>query len=343
MIKVRTPTRIDLAGGTLDLLPLHQFVYPRIYSTVNLAINVFNEVELKKTDTVKILIESIDLDDVVEFDDFNSLHTFLLSEKPSPLMLAIKSIDFFGIEGVKMKINSAAPKGSGLGNSSSMLIAIIVALNILTGKKYGDKEILDIAQAIETSIIKIPTGCQDYIAALYGGFNKVEHGVVERRITHLPFTMIEEKFNQTAILCYIGEPKRYTSPIENPNWDIFKSVVEKKDKTLFHLNQISDVTIELVNAVENEDWESVVRCFSRESEHRSKLGKTVISDDLKSFLDLIDGQDIDTFKICGAGGGGCILLITSNKKEIEEFLRIKGIAIIEFKVHHEGVEIIEEN
>ncbi|MCE7735480.1 MAG: hypothetical protein GPJ54_11420, partial [Candidatus Heimdallarchaeota archaeon] len=51
MIKVRTPTRIDLAGGTLDLLPLYQIVYPRIYSTVNLAINLFNEVVLKKLET----------------------------------------------------------------------------------------------------------------------------------------------------------------------------------------------------------------------------------------------------------------------------------------------------
>ena len=172
MVKVRTPTRIDLSGGTLDLFPLHQFAYPTIYSTINLAINLFNEVEVKKNYSSEIIIRSVDLNQDIKFDDLNSLQTFLCSGKSSPLILGIKSINFFEIEGITMEINSSSPRGSGLGNSSSLLIGILYALNLLGNKNLNDDKLIVIAQAIETSVLKIPTGSQDYIAALHGGLNR---------------------------------------------------------------------------------------------------------------------------------------------------------------------------
>ncbi len=341
MIKVRTPTRIDLAGGTLDIYPIPHFVYPRIYSTVNLAINVYNEIELQKLESSKIIIHSVDLQRDIEFDNFGSLHKFLNSDEPSPLMLAIKSIYFFEIDGIEMKIKSEAPRGSGLGNSSSMLVGIVSALNLLTGKDYSDEEILDISQGIETSVLKIPTGSQDYIAALNGGLNRIEYGLQETKITKLPSDMMVENLQETGTLCYVGEPARYQTTRENPNWEIFKSVVENKGDTIYHLNKINSVSNDLFKAINAGDWISVISCFSRESEHRTKLVKTVMSDKIVSLLYLIKDIEIDAYKICGAGGGGSILLISPDKERLDSFLKERGIITIDFKVSQKGLEILE--
>lgn len=340
VIKVRAPTRIDLAGGTLDIYPIHQFMYPRIYSTVNMAISIYNYVELKKLETSRIIIKSVDLGEEIEFDDLNSLHSFLISDKSSPLMLAIKSIYFFNIEGIELITKSEAPRGSGLGNSSSLLVAIISALNLITENKYEDEEVLEICQAIETSVLKIPTGSQDYIAALYGGLNRIEYGLTDKKISQLPVDMIESNLQKYGTLCYIGQPERYKSPIENPNWDIFKTVVERKDDTLFHLNKINEVANDLVEAINREDWVSVIDCFARESEHRTKLTSTLASDFI-TFLDQIGEFDIDTYKICGAGGGGCILLISPDKEKLESFFKGQVPGIIDFQIDQKGLEILE--
>ena len=341
VIKVRTPTRIDLAGGTLDIYPIPQFAYPKIYSTVNLAINIYNNVEINKLDTRRVIISSIDLEKEIEFVNIDSLHTFLNSDEPSPLMLAIKSIYFFNIEGVELKIKSEAPRGSGLGNSSSMLVAIVAALNLYCGKIYSDDEILDICQGIETSVLKIPTGDQDYIAALKGGLNRIEYELHKNRITQLPADMMTKKLNQMGVLCYVGEPARYQSTQENPNWEIFKSVVEKKGDTIFHLNKINNVSNDIYNAIQKGDWESVIKCFARESEHRIKLVKNVLSEKIVSLLYTIRDFEIDAFKICGAGGGGSILLISPEKERLEGFLKEKGTIILDFKVNNAGLEMLE--
>lgn len=128
MIRVQTPTRIDLAGGTLDLLPLHQFVYPETFSTINVAISIYNQVDISKLSTSSIGLTSSDMEIRTEFDNRDHL-LVEINKGENPLMMAMKAIYYFGIESIKIDLISQAPKGSGLGNSSSLLIAIISGLN----------------------------------------------------------------------------------------------------------------------------------------------------------------------------------------------------------------------
>ena len=69
MIKVKSPTRVDLAGGTLDMWPLYNFV--KGATTVNVAIDIFTEVELEFTDSKTIKIESADLNKTWDFENWD--------------------------------------------------------------------------------------------------------------------------------------------------------------------------------------------------------------------------------------------------------------------------------
>src|SRR3989338_8466152 len=86
--------------------------------------------------------------------------------------------------------------GAGLGGSSALAVALCGAFNVLTGSKYSREELLMIAKNVETQILKVPAGVQDYYPAMYGGLNSVLLDVVGEsflRHSHLLTHSIESR------------------------------------------------------------------------------------------------------------------------------------------------------
>ena len=76
--------------------------------------------------------------------------------------------------GINPSTDSEAPAGAGIAGSSTLIIAVSSALNRLTGAGHTLEKLREIAQNIEAQIIRVPTGCQDYYPAMYGGVSAVE-------------------------------------------------------------------------------------------------------------------------------------------------------------------------
>jgi D-glycero-alpha-D-manno-heptose-7-phosphate kinase len=342
MINVHTPTRIDLAGGTLDLKPLFQFVYPDIYATINIAINLYNHVEITQLPSTKIVIKSVDLGQTAEFSDINDLKN-KIKDINQPLLMIMRAVYYFEMQGINIEMSSQAPKGSGLGNSSSLLIAVVGALNVCSSKNYSKETLIDIAQGIETSILKIPTGSQDYIAAMYGGMNKIEYNLTRHEVKKLKLGFIGKKILENCLLCYIEEPKRYSSAIENPNWDIFKRVVEEPLELFDQLGDINQVVNRMTEAIENEDWELFITSIRNETSIRSKLSDSIVSSKMARLIELLKNRDNEAYKICGAGGGGCVLIFSESIDEIKKELTSKDYQILDFSIDDTGFQIVNNN
>src|SRR4051812_42995685 len=115
MIKTQSPTRVDLAGGTLDCWPLHLFVGDCV--TVNLAIDIFTACELEVQTSKEIEINIHDLKYKKNFSDLISF----LECADAQLLLVQKILEFFRPSfGFKLKTSSQSPVGGGLGGSSSL-------------------------------------------------------------------------------------------------------------------------------------------------------------------------------------------------------------------------------
>ena len=161
MIKSSAPTRIDLAGGTLDIWPLHLFFGNA--PTINAAIDLYATVEITPRKDKRIVLRSQDLK--LE-DAFSSVNTL---PENHPLELLIRTVKFYAPKsGLEISTNCQAPQGSGIGGSSALNIALHGALNKFMGKNYSKQEIIEIARNIETQIIGVPAGSQDYFPAIYG-------------------------------------------------------------------------------------------------------------------------------------------------------------------------------
>src|SRR5216110_1874020 len=164
LIETSATTRVDLAGRTIDIPPL--FLFHEGAATVNFAVSMLAHCRIETRDDDKIILESIDQRARVE-----TTISEIASLKNEPrLELLSKLVYFFRPEkGFHMTTRSEAPAGAGLAGSSTLNIACIGALNELVGKRYQPDQFIQIAANVETQVIKVPAGFQDYYSAQYGG------------------------------------------------------------------------------------------------------------------------------------------------------------------------------
>ncbi|MGH9902654.1 MAG: GHMP kinase, partial [Pyrinomonadaceae bacterium] len=168
IIESSAPTRVDLAGGTIDIWPLYLF-HPGAM-TVNFALSLYARCRIETRSDDRVILESRDRK--LSFEtSLGGVENLVHEER---LELISKLVHFFKPDtGFHLTAESAAPAGAGLGGSSSLAIACIGALNRLVGDRYPERKFIVIAANVESTVIRVPAGFQDYYAAFYGGASAI--------------------------------------------------------------------------------------------------------------------------------------------------------------------------
>ena len=193
-ITAQSPCRVDLAGGTLDIWPL--YLYHAGAVTVNFAVNRYTSCELTTRDDSRIVLRSADQRGE---ESFESLDALCRAPKYKLPLLAYV-VRFFAPKcGLELSTHSEAPSGAGISGSSSLIITIASALNKLVGTGYSIEKMREISQNIEAQIIRVPTGCQDYYPAMYGGVRAIELGAAGIARKAMP---VDLRGTQRAGLCW---------------------------------------------------------------------------------------------------------------------------------------------
>src|SRR5687767_11623527 len=223
IIESSAPTRVDLAGGTIDIPPL--FLFHEGAATVNFAVSLMARCRIETRSDDKIILESIDRGVSLEtsLDKMNEL-----AHEPC-LELLSKLVYFFKPEtGFNMTTISEAPAGAGLAGSSTLNIACIGALNALVGDRYAPERFIPIAANVECQVIKVPTGFQDYYSALYGGVAAIHFAPdgIKREELNVDVKTLQER----VAICYTGEPRNSGTN----NWEITKRHIDG-DTELFDI------------------------------------------------------------------------------------------------------------
>src|SRR6478672_3941505 len=199
IIESSAPPRVDLAGGTIDIWPLYLFHPGAI--TVNFAISLHARCRIETRDDGQIVLESRDRK--VSFEtNLAALEDLLQEER---LELISKLVHFFKpTTGFHLIAESAAPAGAGLGGSSALGIACIGALNRLVGNRYDQRKFVTIAANIESTVIRVPAGFQDYYPAQYGATSCLHFRPegIQREALEIDGTSLENRI----VICYTGEP-----------------------------------------------------------------------------------------------------------------------------------------
>ncbi len=295
------PTRIDLAGGTLDIWPLNMLVNGAL--TVNVAIDLWATVVLEEPEAASGSRSRIE----VRSEDLGVTEVWERSTEAPPdtrLPLVAECTRFFGPDrGFRLTTRCASPPGAGLGGSSALAISMLGALQRFLGESMmPPDEMVGVARDLEARVLGIPTGTQDHFAAVYGGAAGIRYGPGRPQREALAVDL--DRLGSRLVLIYTGASRLSATA----NWDMVRSAVDGVGETRRGLESIASIAHEMRSALLESDLDAAGRLLGREWEERKRLSPkvtTTLTD--KALKAALDAGAL-AGKVCGAGGGGCMVL-----------------------------------
>jgi D-glycero-alpha-D-manno-heptose-7-phosphate kinase len=333
-IEARAPTRIDLAGGTLDIWPLYLF-HPGAL-TVNCAITRYAtcviETQSRKSRRQQVRLVSRD---TKREEGFPSLEVFSRA-KSYRLPLLAHLVRFFRPQmGLTLTTNSQAPAGAGIGGSSAMAVAICAALDRLTGAQLRLEDWIHISRDAEAIVIRVPTGTQDHYPPAFGGVSAIhlEPGGERREEVGCDLDELERRL----VLCYTGKPRQHGIN----NWEVFQRHIEGDKRIIRNLGQIAEIAKQLFAALSRNDWNQTGKLIREEWEFRRRNLPTISTPKIDRIISAALRQGALAGKVCGAGGGGCVALLIepAARNRVEAAIIATGGEILPQEIDREGVRI----
>jgi D-glycero-alpha-D-manno-heptose-7-phosphate kinase len=324
-IESSAPTRIDLAGGTLDIWPLYLFHDGA--QTLNAAISLRARCSLQPKASRGITIVSDDTGRRVDVGHWGELRD------NTELRLLGRLLHHFQAEGLEMHTRSESPVGAGIAGSSALNIAVCGALVAWNHATLTDAELLQIAMNVEAQAIDVPTGAQDYRPAFYGGVSAVELGVDGIKRVKLPVDARD--LERRIVLAYTGATRN--SGINN--WEVTKRHIDGDREVQQRFGRIRDIAVAMRAALERGDWVEVGRQIAEEWENRKGLAPGVTTPEIDGMLQAARQAGAYGGKVCGAGGGGCLFCLGEPDRvpAIRDAIAARGGRVLDFSIESEGL------
>ena len=331
-IEARAPTRIDLAGGTLDIWPLYLF-HPGAL-TVNCAITRYAScvIETQSGRRGSIRLVSRDTKRQERFPSLAALER----ARSYRLPLLAHLVRFFRPRvGLTLTTDSQAPAGAGIGGSSAMAVAICAALDRLTGAALRLEDWIHISRDAEAIVIRVPTGTQDHYPPAFGGASAIhlEPGGERREEVGCDLDELERRL----VLCYTGKPRQHGIN----NWEVFTRHIRGDKRVLRNLARIADVAQRLFTALNRNDWKETGRLIREEWAFRRRNLPTISTPVVDRVIAAARRQGALAGKVCGAGGGGCVALLIdpAARTRVEAAVTANGAELLPHGIDREGVRI----
>ena len=317
-IQTKSPTRVDLAGGTLDCWPLYLFLSDPV--TVNVAIDIFTYVSLKERPDARIHLHAADLSVRKEYRDVAEC----LADNDPAFELARAQLRFWRPEtGFDLSTNSESPVGGGLGGSSSLCISLLKAFSAWKKSKLETYEMVRVASHLEAQVLLKPTGTQDYFPPIFGGVNIITYTVrgPQVQVRKIDRKMFEGRF----LLVYTG--RSHHSGINN--WQVIKGWLDGERRPRAALAKLAEVSLALRDAVEAGRGDLLPDLFAREYSARTELSDGFSSPEIRRLAKLAESAGAIP-KICGAGGGGCVLIWCPDMQtsKVAELVAAEGFTVL---------------
>jgi D-glycero-alpha-D-manno-heptose-7-phosphate kinase len=340
-VEARAPTRIDLAGGTVDLWPLYLLIDRPL--TVNAAIDLEAAAVVERIGPPGLAIVSRDRDARCHLPPGAGLAD-ALGAAPEGLGFILRlTLHFLGgavpreTPGWAVTTACDAPAGSGLGGSSTLGIALATALDRMTGRGFERDRLLQVTRGVETQVLAIPTGEQDYHPALHGGVLGLEYSVEGTRVGRL--AVDTAALRARTVLVYTGVSRN--SGISN--WDIFKRYLDGEAGVRAALQATSDAAHAMRGALLRGDWTAAATALDGDWQARLRLSPAVTDPIIDGLIAEARSAGALAGKVCGAGGGGCLVLWVPEEARgaVVRRMEARGASVLDVHYVDQGVRVTE--
>ncbi len=324
----QAPCRADLAGGTYDIWPLYLF-HPGAV-TVNMALSILTSCKLTPQRGKEISLVSRDTG---RHESFASLDDLMSARSYQHALAAYLIRHFQPKGGFILETHSESPAGAGISGSSALMVATTAVLARFTGQALDIEQIRVIAQNVEAQLIKVPTGCQDYYPAMYGGVNAIH--LTPAGVWCEPLAISSDEMTRRFVLFYTGAPRQ--SGINN--WEVFKQHINGEKKVVRNFEQISQVAQQMRIALQSAAWDDVERLLREEWKLRRSNTPAITTPVINALIATALKHGGRAAKVCGAGGGGCVIVQVEegSRERVQKAIRENGGQPLDFHVVREGL------
>jgi len=312
MIKSRAPLRLGLAGGGTDVSP-----YCDLYGgyVLNAAIAKYAYCTIEQMFSDKVIFSSYDLClDAVEtlspcvelngqLDLHKATYNFFIRHFNNGVPLSLRITTFCDVH-----------SGSGLGSSSTLVVAMVVAFKELMNLPIDDYEIAKIAYQIERIDCGLSGGRQDQYSAAFGGFNFMEfYG--DNKVTINPLRIKESvsfELESSLLLFYTGV-SRDSSLVIN---DQEKNIRTGSVMALEGLHELKNEATLMKESLLKGNFEGIVNSFNKGWENKKKSSSRVTTAIMEEIYDCGMKSGALSCKVSGAGGGGYMIFFVPLDKRM---------------------------
>ncbi|MDO8588898.1 MAG: GHMP kinase [Armatimonadota bacterium] len=331
----RAPLRISFAGGGTDVSPYFETYGGVVLSTT---INKYAYATVSERRDEDISVASLDYDTVAKYRSNDKL----LYNGELDLVKAVLRRMRKGRRklGVDLFLHSDAPPGSGLGSSSTMVVALIGAFRAARNLPLTNYDIAELAYQIERVDLGIKGGMQDQYAATFGGFNLIEFN--SNSVIVNPLRMSADVLNEleySLLLCYTGRTRLSAHILDRQ----ISSVTQQKGEVMDSLHRSKTIAIELKNALLQGRLCEFGSLLHEAWIEKKKLDTNITSSQIDELYAIARKNGVLGGKILGAGGGGYLLLFCDFKKKhvAAQKLEAAGGQIVQFGFDFQGLQTWE--
>lgn len=298
----KAPLRIGLAGGGTDVSP-----YCDLYggAILNATISLYAHAAIEPLQENKISLHTIDRNEKEDFDFADSLHTNgnldLLKGVYNRIQKDYKSIK----TGFRLSTFVDAPAGSGLGTSSTLVVAIIGAFAEMLRLPLGEYDMAHYAYEIERKDLGFAGGRQDQYAATFGGVNFMEFSKDDKVVVN-PLRIKQQylfELENNLLLYYTSTSRDSGKIIEQQA----KNVSDKKEKSIEAMHQLKQQAQMMKEALLKGKIHEIGEILDFGFQQKRKMAEGISN----SLMDEIYGEakaaGATGGKISGAGGGGFMI------------------------------------
>jgi D-glycero-alpha-D-manno-heptose-7-phosphate kinase len=328
VVEALAPARIDLAGGTLDLWPLH-VLHPGS-STVNLAIDRFAGCRVRPADAgLRVLSRDRDFEKRAE-----SAAELLADARTALVGSLLEALEIR--EPLEIEFWSGVPFGSGLGGSSALTVALMGALEGVSRRDLSGVDRVDFVRDVETRVLGKPAGVQDYYPPLEGGLHVITFRAGRTTSERIPVDADAWERHLTLFDSGVSHSSGMN------NWQILRARLEGDSAVAENLEGVRRAAQAMSEAVRRSDFPRMGGALGEEWQARRRLAPIVSTPLIERAIEAAAQAGAWGGKACGAGGGGCVAFLSPPDRTAEVRRALSQLgegSVVPVRVVEEGLRV----
>ena len=312
VVRSRAPLRLGIAGGGSDVSP-----YCDLHGgyVLNATIDMHAYCTIEPLEENRVIFVAADLEDCWEAE----ASSFLALDNRLDLHKAVynRIVSEFNNRApltIKVTTYSDAPVGSGLGSSSTVVVAMVAAYVEWLKLPLGEYEMARLAHKIERVDVGLSGGRQDTYAATFGGFNFIEFYAEERVVVN-PLRIKNWMINEleSSLLLYYTEVSRESAVVIDEQ---VKNIEDKAAQAVAATHQIKQGAVAMKEAMLKGDTQRMAALLGEGWAAKKQMAEGITSETIERAYEVALREGAYSGKVSGAGGGGFIMFMVQPEKKM---------------------------